>query len=627
MHALGKVLAAGDPFDDRWYTSSQRYGSAEMPVTEDDAMTIPAFYAAVTYVAEDVGKVPLNMFEDVPLDERRSSTRRARGHELQELLHDQPNRRQTSIMWREMVTAIAMLRGRTVNEQIYGPATSFPGRPTRQGSLQELVPLHPDLLRRELIKDSGDWKYIYADPRQDFKERKLLSEDVFVVSGRQDRSVLDFAARNLATEIAMEQHTGFMFSRGAKHSGVIKAKGKLAAPVRTALRRGLDEYAVGGPRAGRPLLLEDGMEWQDISMAPRDTELLAQRQFSVAQVCRWIRVPPHKVYDLTRSTNNNIGVQGVDYVVDSLLGWCERWEQAIWRDLIVDKAFFAKHNLDGLLRGDPEARARMYALAIMWGWMSRNEVREREDLNPIDGLDEPLTPGNMTVGADGVPRAMPKNSQQAGGGQAQLAAGGRLDAGLLRLFAADAAAAVIRRECAAMTKLAERVGSDQAAWQSGVRAFYADHPALVVDRLHVPEHEAVRHARSQRDALLAHGPSAMGDWMTERVADLAGIAAELAGEQVSAPGASRPLRVEVHSPAIHIPAPNVTVPVTIAEGAVQVRSETPVTIERGAVSAPVTIAAGAVAVAPPQLTVMQTGGSTRRVERDEAGRIARVVEE
>jgi HK97 family phage portal protein len=497
MGVLGPVLAVDDAWargaDDRYYGGPGLI--SPMAVTPDAAMTIPAFYAGVTYISEDVAKVPLNMFEDLGEE----GSRKARDHELQELLHDQPNGYQTSLMWREMVTAIAMLRGRCVNEIRSGA----------RGAIDAIVPLHPDLLHRELIKPSGEWKYIYRDPLHEFRERVLLADDVFIVSGRLDKSVLEFAATNLGHIIAAERYAGFMFSRGAKHQGVLSAKGRLADPTKAALRTALDEYAIDGPRAGRPLLLEDGMTWTDISMTSKDAQMLESQQFSVAQVCRWLRIPLHKVFEMTGATNSSIATQlSTDYVTDSLLGWCERWEQAIWRDLLVDKAFFAKHNLDGLLRGDPKARSEAYAKAIQWGWMTRNEVREREDLNPIDGLDEPLTPANMSTGDEGVAR-MP--GPPGPGSQA---------VGLLRLHAADAAARVVRREMAAMTKLAERTGDDRTAWRTGVDAFYAEHVDRMAGDLHIPAHAAQRHASAGRTALLADGPAVMTDWLTERVATL-----------------------------------------------------------------------------------------------------------
>lgn len=519
MGILAPVLAVDSDrsaFGDFWYGPAYRSNPAG-PIDPDSALTIPQFYAAVTYVAEDMGKLPLNINQDLGADK---GTQPAPDHELQERLHDQPNQYQTALQWKEMATAVAMLRGRSVNEIIAGDPISYPGRPVRRTAVDQIVPLHPDLIRDD-TNTNGVRRLLYRDPKKNGQERTLFYDDVFILHGRQSRSVLDFASTNLNTTLAMERYAGFMFSRGAKHQGVITAKGRLADPVRLALRSALDEYSIGGPRAGRPLLLEDGMEWQDISMTMVDAQLVEQKGLSVADACRWIRIPPHKVFDLTRSTNNNIESQGIDYVVDCLLAWAVRWEQSIWRDLIVDKSFFAKLNLDALLRGDNETRSKAYALAIMWGWMTRNEVRRKEGYNPLEGLSDPLTPSNMTTNPDGGVATVSYPTQ------AQIGDGKPLDgegAGLIRLFASDAASRAVRRETAAIAKLAERVAGDQAAFRVGLEAFYVEHAETVARDLHIPRHEAVRYTKTQQASLLEGGPDAMADWPVEGVARLTELA-------------------------------------------------------------------------------------------------------
>jgi phage portal protein BeeE len=90
------------------------------------------------------------------------------------------------------------------------------------------------------------------------------------------------------------------------------------------------------------------------------------------------------IQDLTRSTYSNIEVQGTEFVQHCLLPHLKRWEAAIARDLIDDdETYFAEHNVSGLLRGDHASRSAYYVSAIQNGWMSINEVREMENLNPL----------------------------------------------------------------------------------------------------------------------------------------------------------------------------------------------------------------------------------------------------
>ncbi len=503
MQALGRILAADGPpaHDDYWYEPKGMQSAAGARVDMSSAITWSGMYAAVSYVAEDIAKVPLVMFERV---ERGKEI--ATDHYLHEKLHDLPNSVQDALQFREMMTAFAILRGAGIAEI--------------RGSLRdlEIVPLHPDLVRLDPSR-SGALRYQYRDPLRNGETRTILAEDLLILRGRLAKGIVDVARESVGLQLAIQRHAGFMFSRGARHQGVITRPPN--APwddeTRQAFREALAEYSAGGPREGRPLLLEDGMTWQSASMSAKDAELLGQMRWGITEASRWVRIPPHKLMELERSTNNNIDRQSIDYVVDTLLGWAKRWEQAIFRDLLspADRGrFFAEHILDALMRGDPLARAQAYALAVQWGWMTRNEVRAKENLNGMDGLDDPLTPLNMTTDGEGNARvisfARPARVTDAVRGQ-------------LRLLADDAAGRVVRREIAAITKLAERAGDDVAAFRAGVDEFYREHASHVAEQLHVPGHAALRYARGQRAQLLSDGIGVMDSWLVDRVEQLTAL--------------------------------------------------------------------------------------------------------
>jgi hypothetical protein len=141
-------------------------------------------------------------------------------------------------------------------------------------------------------------------------------------------------------------------------------------------------------------------------------------------------------------------------------------------------------------------------------------VRDKENLNALNGLDEPLTPLNMSTDAEGKSKVI--NFAPIGDRMAVI--------NHLRLLASDAASRIIRKEQAAMARLAERTGTDTAAFRAGVDTFYDTHGREVAETLHIPEPEARRYARSQRAALLADGPSAMDDWIVDRADYLAKLA-------------------------------------------------------------------------------------------------------
>ncbi|GAH49428.1 unnamed protein product, partial [marine sediment metagenome] len=185
------------------------------------------------------------------------------------------------------------------------------------------------------------------------------------------------------------------FSKGAKSSGALEHPDKLSPNAHKNLQQSIAKQ-ISGENIHSPLILEEGMKWKQLSVAPEDAQFLETRKFQVTDIARIFRIPPHMVGDLERATFTNIEHQSLDFVIHTIRPWLVRWEQAISRDLIADDDIFAEFLVDGLLRGDIKSRYEAYGKAITDGWLNRNEVRALENKNPEEGLDEFLVPLNMT---------------------------------------------------------------------------------------------------------------------------------------------------------------------------------------------------------------------------------------
>lgn len=158
--------------------------------------------------------------------------------------------------------------------------------------------------------------------------------------------------------------------------------------------------------SGKVAVLEEGMKYTPISISPNEAQFLETRKFQIDEIARIFRVPPHMVGDLEKSSFSNIEQQSLEFVKYTLAPWIARWEQSISRLLLLGDEktqYFAKLNVDGLLRGDYQSRMSGYATARQNGWMSANDIRELENLDRIpteDGGDLYLINGNMTRLAD-----------------------------------------------------------------------------------------------------------------------------------------------------------------------------------------------------------------------------------
>jgi HK97 family phage portal protein len=187
-------------------------------------------------------------------------------------------------------------------------------------------------------------------------------------------------------------------------SGVLQHPGKISAEASARLRESWQQTYAGKANAGKVALLEEGMQFNALSMPLADAQFIEQRKFQVDDIARIFRIPPHMVGSMASSTNNNIEQQALEFVKHTMLPWIKRWEQEINRKLLPAtqrRKYFAKFDVDDLLRGDFASRVAGYASARQWGWMSANDVREKEDMNMIEGGDVYLSPSNM-VPADAL---------------------------------------------------------------------------------------------------------------------------------------------------------------------------------------------------------------------------------
>lgn len=200
--------------------------------------------------------------------------------------------------------------------------------------------------------------------------------------------------------IAAEEYGSKFYANGAAPSGVLEHPGTLKDPGR--VRESWQSTFGGSSNANKVAVLEEGMKYTPISIAPNEAQFLETRKFQINEIARIFRVPPHMVGDLDKSSFSNIEQQSLEFVKYTLDPWVSRWEQAMVRALLSaeeKKKYFFKFNVDGLLRGDYQSRMTGYATARQNGWMSANDIRELENMDRIPeelGGDLYLINGNMT---------------------------------------------------------------------------------------------------------------------------------------------------------------------------------------------------------------------------------------
>ncbi len=359
---------------------------AGKPVTARTAIQVSTVYACVRVIAETVASLPLHLFEV-----KETGSDKATKHPLYRLLHDEPNPEMTSFVFRETLLSHLLLWGNAYCQIVRN------GR----GQITALYPLLPD--RMSVDRDpNGNLTYAYTTT--DGKTIQIHPVNILHIPGMGFDGIVGYSPvameRNaIGLGMAAEEYGSRFFSNGATPSGVLTHPNTVKNPA--ALRQSWNAAYGGNANSGRVAILEEGLKFERISMPNNEAQFLETRKFQVSEICRIFRVPPHLVGDLEHATFSNIEHQSISFGMHTIRPWLVRLEQGMNRALLSESEkgrFYVRFNMDGLLRGAYKERMEGYAIARQNGWMSANDIRELESMNPIsdsEGGNAYLVNGNM----------------------------------------------------------------------------------------------------------------------------------------------------------------------------------------------------------------------------------------
>ncbi|HEI8571208.1 TPA: phage portal protein [Morganella morganii] len=356
------------------------------------AMQLTAVFSCVRVLAESVGMLPCSLYEQLDRGNRRAVRER-----LNKLLSTKPNNYMTPQEFWELLIACLCLRGNFYAYKVKA-----------LGEVVEMLPLEPSSVTPKL---NSKWEPEYQVTFPDGKLDTLTQDDIwhvriFTLDGLTGLSPIAYAKQAVGLGLATEEHGSRLFGNGAVTSGVLQTDQYLKDDAYERLKTDFENRHQGLANAHKPMILEMGLKWQQISMTSEDAQFLETRKFQLEEICRIFRVPLHMIQNTDRATFNNIENLGIGFINYSLVPYLTRIEQRINVGLVKSSkqgVFYAKFNTGALLRGDMKSRFDAYATGINWGIYSPNECRELEELNPRDGGDIWLTPMNMTTKPESTP--------------------------------------------------------------------------------------------------------------------------------------------------------------------------------------------------------------------------------
>lgn len=473
---FGRWLAGTPaPEDDFWYTSNlgltlPRSGR----VSVEQARRLAAVYACERVLSMTMGSLPLKVYRFLP----DGGKEEARDHPLYPVLSRRPNSWQTRFEWVRLMQSCVEMRGNGYSLIRSGP----------NGAVDELIPMHPDTVTPKRLPNG---RLIYEWRQPEGLLIPLLQDEVFHLRGLSSDGIIGLSPVSASPDVInsaldAQEYSSRHMRNDSRTTGVLEVPGTLKEQAVKNLRDSWQEAQTGSNR-GKVAVLEGGVKYNAIGVSPKDSQLLESKQYSRSEIASLFGVPPHKIGDLSRATFSNIEEQNIEFAQDAIRPRAVQWEQTISRDLILEPdKYFAEFNLDALLRGNTLDRYTAYGQAIRDGWLTRNEARLSENKNPIEGLDEPLLPLNMTDGtaSPGDPRRPPNREAR------------------VRAMALAAAGKCVRKEIGAVKQLADTSDSGD-AFRSGMLGFYSTHISDITSRLGIHKSLAGDYVSRHAEALLA----------------------------------------------------------------------------------------------------------------------------
>jgi len=366
---------------------------AGVHVDEWNALRSSPIWACVTLIADCMTLLPVQVIE------RQGDRRRVvPDHPVQAILNSAAN---------EQMGATTTIGTGQMHALTFGNAYLEQQR-NRRGDLIGLMPLLPDRTQPHLEVRDGRRRITYRTTI-DGQSYELMPDEVVHVFGYSFDGLCGIspirAQRNaVGLALALEEFGSKFFENDAKSGGFLMHPGKLGDKGRENLRNSFDSESgdQGGLRNAHKIkILEEGAKFVTTTISPEDSQFLGTREFQLAEAARIFRVPLVLLQSLQGSTVWGTGIESlmIGFARYTISPWVRRWESELTRKLLSEaeraQGREIHFDMNALMRADSAARAAFYREGITQGWMTRNEARGLEDMNPLDGLDEPLIQGNM----------------------------------------------------------------------------------------------------------------------------------------------------------------------------------------------------------------------------------------
>lgn len=363
---------------DQWMDSAMSGGvsASGINVTGDTAVNFSAFYSGVSQICQTIASCGTHLFRI----ERDESFHKWQTHPLYRVLKIRPNKQMDSFRWKERMQYHAM---------VWGNGYSF-REDDGAGRVKGLWLLNPTRVQAE-IEEDGSITYIYQPLKGG--EIRYTQEQIFHLAGFGFDGVNGYSLIRIHRDIiglglSQQEFTGRFIDNGTHLGGVLRHPKSISDVAYERLRQSWSDRYGSARNAGKPAILEEGMEYTPFGMPLNDAQFLESKVFQIQEIARILNISPYKLKDYSKATFSNIEHLGIEYATDTIRPWAERWEAAINTQLLNEReqmTAFSEFDLTSIQRGDMKTMNEGFSQARNGGWMNGNEIRQRQGMNKIPG--------------------------------------------------------------------------------------------------------------------------------------------------------------------------------------------------------------------------------------------------
>lgn len=396
MNLIKEILNIRNTFQEyvkNWYSGDDIHTSSQktkigVDVTPEKGLSVVGVWACIGLIADMLSMLPLHVYKT-----QENGRTKAREHNLYELLKNKPNSIQTAFEFKRFIQIQVLLWGAGFAEIVRNS----------RGVITELFPIPTYAV--SVKEKNKKIVYIINLTGEKKDERVIRQENMFCIRGLNSsifewKSPITVHRETVGFDLGLRDFGSMVFGQGTNPSAIISATAPLPMNIKDkpAYAKALADAYAGLANSQRLMVLDHGYTFQRVAIPPEDAQYIETKAFTLSDLCRIYRVPLHLVQYHEKSTTFGTGLEEMNngFLTFTLQPYLVQWEQEIKNKLFIGETeYYAEFSYDSLLRAKLSDRYQAYSLGKQWGFLSTNDIHEKENLNPVEGGNIYWQPLNM----------------------------------------------------------------------------------------------------------------------------------------------------------------------------------------------------------------------------------------